>query len=193
MIRPGRRALVRHLSRLSDTLETFGERLRDAVASAVGETVAGVVRETVRAMLAEEGTIQSSQARYAPPPRHPRPLWARPDDVDEEPWFDDPDKYPPEEDDRPPSHRTDPPGSPSRLPQAIAVGIQTTLRWLRRSVGRFPVLTAVAVGLLTAAATYAGGPLAAAVVGLAGSAFNLMSLAEAVQTGADVLAAFGNT
>jgi hypothetical protein len=51
------------------------------------------------------------------------------------------------------------------------------------------VLTAVAVGLLTALATYGGGPLAAAVVGLATSAFNLLSLAEAVHTGADALAA----
>jgi hypothetical protein len=70
------------------------------------------------------------------------------------------------------------------------VGLHTTLGWLRRSVGRFPVLTAVAVGLLTALATYAGGPLAAAVVGLAGSACNLLSLAEVVQLGADTLAGF---
>jgi hypothetical protein len=62
------------------------------------------------------------------------------------------------------------------------------LCWLRRSVGRFPVLTAVAIGLLTALATYAGGPLAAALVSLAGSALNLLSLAGAVQTSADALA-----
>ena len=81
----------------------------------------------------------------------------------------------------------------SRLPRAIAAGLQTMLCWLRRSIGRFPVITAVAVGLLTALATYAGGPLAAAVVGLAGSAFNLLSLAEVVQAGADALATFGTS
>ena len=46
--------LARHLSRLSDTLETFGTRLREAVSSAVGETVSGIVRETVRALLEEK-------------------------------------------------------------------------------------------------------------------------------------------
>jgi hypothetical protein len=71
--------------------------------------------------------------------------------------------------------------------------LHTTLSWLRRSVGRFPVLTALAVGLLTALATYAGGPWAAAAVSLAGSAFNLLSLAEAVQTSAEALAGFGNS
>jgi hypothetical protein len=51
----------------------------------------------------------------------------------------------------------------------------------------------VAVGLLTAVATYTGGPLAAAAVGLAGSALQLLSLAEVVQTGADALAAGGRS
>ena len=50
--RPGRRLVARHLSRLSNTLETFGTRLREAVSTAVGETVSGIVRETVRALLA---------------------------------------------------------------------------------------------------------------------------------------------
>jgi hypothetical protein len=64
---------------------------------------------------------------------------------------------------------------------------------LRRRIGRFPILTAVAIGLLTAVATYWGGPLAAAVVGLAGSAFNLLSLAETVHTSADALAVCGTS
>ena len=83
--------------------------------------------------------------------------------------------------------------SPSRLPSAIAVGFHTTLWWLRRRVSRFPVLTAIVIGLLTALATYVGGPVAAAAMGLAGSAFNLMSLAEAVQAGTGALAAFGTS
>jgi hypothetical protein len=190
LIGPGRRALARHLARLGDTLETFGLKLREAVASAVGETMSGVVRETVHAMLTDDGTLPTS---IPPPPRRSHSLWARPDDEEDDPWFGDPDHYPAEEDEDPPSRRTQPTSNPSRLPRAVAVGINTTLRWLRRGLGRYPVLIAVAVGLLTALATYVGGPLAAAVVGLAGSAFNLMSLAEVVQTGADALAVFGNT
>ena len=78
-----------------------------------------------------------------------------------------------------------------RLPRAIATGLHTTMCWLRRSAGRYSVVTAVAVGLLTALATYAGGPLAAALVGVLGSAFNLLSLAQAVETGAEALGALG--
>jgi hypothetical protein len=193
VIGSGRRLLARHLTRLSDTLETFGARLREAVSSAVGETVSGIVRETVRAVLAEQPAFATSPERFVPSGHHPRPLWAREDDPGEEPWYDDPYGDPRDEDhdDAPPAPRADGTPAPSRLPRALAVGFHTTICWLRRSVGRFPVLTAVAVGLLTALATYAGGPLAAAAVALAGSAFNLLSLAEAVDTGADTLAAFG--
>jgi hypothetical protein len=187
--------LARHLTRLSETLETIGERLRDAVSAAVGETVAGIVRETVRAVLADRPTVLTSSERYSPSPGRRRPLWTRPDDPDEEPWFDDPYGYPPNEnyEAAPPAPRTDTTSAPSRLPRASAVGFQTALCWLRCRVGRFPVLTAVAVGLLTALATYAGGPLAAAAVGLAGSAFSLLSLAESVQISADALAAFAGS
>jgi hypothetical protein len=192
MIDPGRRLLARHLTRLSETLETFSQRLREAVSSAVGETVAGIVRETVRAVLAEQPALPPASERFLQRPRPPRPLWERPDDLDDEPWFDDPDNSPRVEDDAPPSTGTEDTGDPSRLPRALAVGFHTTLCWLRRRVSRYPVLTALAVGLLTALATYTGGPLAAAAVALAGSSFNLLSLAEAVDTGADALAAFGN-
>jgi hypothetical protein len=194
VIGSGRRLLARHLTRLSDTLDTFGTRLREAVSSAIGETVSAIVRETVRAVLAEHPTARTSRERFVPSARHERPLWSKPDEPDEGPWYDDPYDDPAEEDhdDAPTAPRADATPAPSRLPRAIAVGFHTTLCWLRRSAGRFPVLTAVAVGVLTGFATYAGGPLAAAVVGLVGSAFSLLSLAEAVHTGADALAAFGS-
>lgn len=63
MIDPGGRLLARHLNRLSETLETFRERLREVVSSAIGDTVAGVVRETVRTILAEEPTVSTSSGR----------------------------------------------------------------------------------------------------------------------------------
>lgn len=54
VIHPGGRLLTRHLNRLSEMLDNFRERLREAVSAAVGDMVAGVVRETIRAILAEE-------------------------------------------------------------------------------------------------------------------------------------------
>jgi hypothetical protein len=187
--------LARHLTRLSETLETFTERLREAVSAAVGETVAGIVRETIRTVLADQQSVSTSSETYAPSPGQRRPLWTRPDDLDEEPWFDDPYDYPRDEgyEEEPPTSRADATSAPPRLPRSIAVGFHTTLCWLRCRVGRFPVLTAISVGLLTALATYLGGPLAAAAVGLAGSAFSLLSLAEGVQTSADALASLGSS
>jgi hypothetical protein len=178
--------LARHLSRLSDTLETFGSRLREAVSSAVGETVSGIIRETVRALLEGQSNSPTSSGRLAQPAPPSRPLWREEHYPDEEPWIDDRNGNPPEGDydDPPPVQRVEDRSTSSRLPRAIATGLHTTLCWLRHSVGRYPVVTAVAVGLLTALATYAGGPLAAALVGVMGSAFNLFSLAQAVETGA---------
>jgi hypothetical protein len=191
MIRPGRRLVARHLSRLSNTLETFGVRLREAVSSAVGETVSGIVRETVRAVFAEKPTLPPMPGQVAQPAHQAPSLWASQEDGEDEPWFDDPDPYLADENAMRPSPRTAPTAGPSRWPQAIAVGLHTTICWLRRSIGRYPVLTAIAIGLLTALATYAGGPLAAAAVGLAGSVCNVLSLGEMMHTTADALAAFG--
>jgi hypothetical protein len=70
------------------------------------------------------------------------------------------------------------------------VGLHAAAWWLRRRVGRRPVLTALGAGLATALATYRGGPLADAAVGVAASALSLLSLAEAVQAGADTLAGY---
>jgi hypothetical protein len=193
MIDPGGRRLARHLNRLSDTLESFGRRLRDAVSSAVGETVSGIVRETVRALLDERPSVPASSERFTPSSQYRHQSWAGADDPDQEPWFDDPEDYPGQDNDVSSFDRQRTTGNPAHLPRAIAIGLQTTISWLRRSVGRFPVITAIAVGLLTALATYAGGPLAAALVGLAGSAFNLLSLAEVVHTGSGALATFGSS
>ena len=84
MIDPGGRLLARHLKRLGETLESFGSRLRDAVASAVGETLSGIVRETLRAVLAEQPTFPASPGRYDRPPRPARPSWAEREDWEEE-------------------------------------------------------------------------------------------------------------
>jgi hypothetical protein len=185
--------LARHLNRLSDTLQSFGTRLREAVASAVGETVAAVVQETFHALLADVPGRPTIPRDFGQHRGTSQPLWARPDDPQDEPWFDDQGHFAREEyeDDRPHTGGIPSASRVSRSAQAVAIGLHTTLCWLRRRVGRYPVLIALGVGLLTALGTFAGGPLAAAAVSLAGSAFSLMSLAETMHTGADAMSAFG--
>src|SRR4051794_40102769 len=183
--------LTNSLDRLRHTLDTLGDRLRDAVSSAVGETVAGVVRHTMHALLAGPANIPRDPPRYRHLPPNPHPLWVSPQEPDDGQPFDDLDGELTDEGDYPPAERVVPTPQPSRLPHALALGAHTAFCWLRRGIGYFPVATACTVGLLTAAATYAGGPLAAAAIGLAGSAYSLLSLAESVHAGAETLAAFG--
>jgi hypothetical protein len=185
--------LAQHLTRLSETLETLGARLRQAVSLAVEDTLSAIVRETVRAVLADQRALATATQRFVPAPPPPRSPWSQPEDLDDVPWFDDADNHLPAASAAPPAHRREPTARWSGWPHALAVGVHTTIGWLRCRVGRFPVLTAVAVGLLTALASAANGPWAAAAVGLAGLAVNLLTLAEAIHSGAEALAAFGRS
>jgi hypothetical protein len=187
---------VPHLQRLRDTLHSYGARLREAVAAAVGETVAAVVRDTVRVVFAELPAWPTAPRRFPQPPGPSPPPWVEPEDLDEEPWFDDPESYPPapaEDDPNTPLRRAAATPRASRWRRALAAGLDTALAWLRRRLGRYGVRTALAVGLLNGLATYTGGPLAATAVSLTGSALHLLSLAEAIDTGAEALAVCGRS
>jgi hypothetical protein len=180
------RWLSGHLLRLRRTLDALGRRFRDSVAVAVGQTVAGAVREAVHAMLSDfSGTLPITHAPLTPPSPS-RSLWGHGGDHQPDGWHAGPAEYDPDDLDPEAHDLPDCPAPPderkptSRWPLAVAVGCQAAAWWLRRRLARIPVLAAVAVGLLAAVATYATGPLAVAGVGLAGSALNLVGTAEAV-------------
>src|SRR5437016_6091159 len=83
------RALASHLERLRYTLDTLGQRLREAVAQAVVETVAVAVRDAAHALLTDPPPelVSPLQRFHAPHPR--RSLWEDPDNLAPE---DDPDE-----------------------------------------------------------------------------------------------------
>jgi hypothetical protein len=182
-----------HANRLRQTLDLLGRRLRETVATAVGQTVAVAVREAVHVVLTD---FSGSAARGYDPVRDPDPsrsLWGRPDDTEPDPWYEGPDPYDTDDVESDPGdvrgqHPTpDQARKPApRWPLAVVVGCQAAAWWLRRRLAKLPVLAAVAVGVLSALATYAGGPLTAAGIGLAGSALNLAGSASA-------LGAFGSS
>jgi len=119
LIKPTRTILVRHVGRLCQTLETFCERLRDAVSSALGDTVSGVVRETIRTVLGESSLRSPAAERLYSPPDS-RQSWRR-DEFEEDPWFDDPEgDWPGDEGDR---DLADDPRT-ARWPNAVTLGIQ---------------------------------------------------------------------
>jgi hypothetical protein len=81
-----------------------------------------------------------------------------------------------------------PRSQPRRWGVALAAGLKAAAWWLGRRPGKSSVLAAAAVGVATGIAALFGSPLAATVVGMAGSALALLSVAKTVRSGATVLA-----
>ncbi|HYT95215.1 MAG TPA: hypothetical protein VEL76_41240, partial [Gemmataceae bacterium] len=78
-----------HLDRLHSNLLDLDERLRDAVAQAIGQAAAGVVRQVVMSLLGP-GDNGPLLLRASPRPGNPsRPLWEtldEPEERDRPPW-----------------------------------------------------------------------------------------------------------
>jgi hypothetical protein len=165
------RVLSGHIDRLRDTL---GERLRAAIAQAIGGTVAGAVQDAVYLLLEAPDETPSR----SPHDRSLRPAWRGQEDEDW-PWHEDRDA---QDDDAPQeaidaSAAVQAQGRRGRWGAALAVGCQAAAWWLRREAGRFVGLKAVGVGLLSALTAYVAGPVVVAGLCLAHSALSLQALA----------------
>jgi hypothetical protein len=188
VIDPGRRWLIKHLSRLRRTLEGLYDRLREAIAVAVARAAEDAVREGVQALLADTPPLSPPDC---PPSNYPRSNFAptgwrdTQDEDDELRRWEENLNYETEPQERretsaeAPVEEQSP--EPTRLRRALAEGLQAASWWLRRS-DHFSVLTALAAGLVVVVASYAGGPLAGAGVALAGSALGLLSIGQGTLT-----------
>jgi hypothetical protein len=168
------RVLSGHIDRLRDTLGALGERLRAAIAQAIGGTVAGAVQDAVYLLLEipDESSSRPSHDRSL------RPAWRGTED-EGWPWHEDRDDR---DDDTPReeiygSGTAAVPAGRGRWGAALAVGCQAAAWWLRREAGRFAGLKAVGVGLLSALTAYVAGPVVVAGLCLAHSALSLQALA----------------
>ena len=191
------RSLSGHLDRLRRRVDDLRERLREAVAHALGEVVAGAVQEAAHAVLADLPARPDAPGRRPwsrdPPPLWHEPLDRHPQDEPDDPWYDaeggEDDRD--EDDDGEPLESVRRPAAgvtrPARWCVALAAGCQAAAWWLRRPNGRHPVLTALGVALAGGAVAYLGGPLAAAGAVLAGSVLRLARLADQLQVGAAAL------
>jgi hypothetical protein len=180
LIDPRGGSLAYHLDRLRWTLDGFRQRLREAVADALGQTMGGLVRDAVASLL-DEGGNEPPLPHY-PPPRSPRQsaLWDRPETVLHE---DDPDDLLLDEEDEPP-----PPPRPVPWPQALAAGLRATAWGLERRVGRLALVVALGLGAAACATILVSGPRTIASVGLVTSALSLAGLDSLARSGADLLA-----
>jgi hypothetical protein len=190
LIDPAGRSLACHVSRLKAKLDDLRERLREATARLLGETVADVVEQAVRGLLASP---YPDLPPTLPPHSYPHdaPLWGHPE-APEDPY--DPESL----------YRHDDPGEPEGVPtpapetprlsrwrQALAVGLRAAAWWLQRWTGRSSLGVALGVGVTATAVVLAGGPLTVAGAGLVASAIGLACLVVIVQSGAAMLAVPG--
>jgi hypothetical protein len=197
------RRLGRHLDRLHETLEGLGKRLREVVGEAVGRAVADAVREAVETLLDTPPESPARPSYHSPPSRQPTGLWGssassswpyereeygHAADTPRQPYDDEllsgveEDSYQMDSGEQLPRSR------PRRWGMALAAGLKAAAWWLGRRPGKSSVLAAATVGVATGIAALFGSPLAATLVGMAGSGLALLSVAKTVRSGATVLA-----
>jgi hypothetical protein len=191
------RTLAERLSRLNDSLQALGERLKTSIASLVGDAIGDAVRAAVRNLLGnrEAPTLAASfrddrDYRETYRPRDDRDQFHRTDfrDADaRDPWGDDDHRWS-EEDDV--SSRWD--GSeqrqdrPRRWHNALGAAAQSALWWLRYQPRNRPVLTTLAVALAAGITGFVAGPALAAGAGVLASVAGLLLTANTSQSAAEI-------
>lgn len=174
--------LAERLEQLNDNLQEMGDRLKEAIAAAIGTTVADAVRDTVHNLLGGEdrGLPQHRDSWEDDNYRGGRRAWDEPDD----PWRE-PDPYDPQ-----PLRRSVSPrrvGS-NRWGQALTAALQTSLWWLREQKSRRPVLATSAVALAAGVTAFFYGPALAAGVGVLASVVSLVLTTEGARSATEQLA-----
>ena len=173
---PSGRMLARRLDELCSTLENLASRLHGTIANAIGETIGSIVRDTALRALNEVMRLVPSNA-----PMPSRPTVPHDYTRDDRGYWGDEDEF-----DRDEEVQATP--ESERLPTALSAGLQAASWWLQRCPRRIPMT--FAVGLMAAGIAYMGGPLAVVVLGLAGTATQFSSLADAISAGASTLGIF---
>jgi hypothetical protein len=152
-----------HLGRLHNNLLDLDERLREAVAQAIGQAAAGVVGQVVLSLLgqADDGP---TLLRLSPrPPTRSRPLWQtldEPEERDRPPWLDEreEDAYLSDRD-RDNDNACDRPtdvARPALWRQVLAAALPALGWCLHRRVGHRAVGAALSSGLVCGLALYLG-------------------------------------
>jgi hypothetical protein len=189
--------LGRHIDRLRSTFDELRDRVRDAAVQAIGQSVAGAVRDSIRAFL-EGVAIQPHEGLSSSWSRSP-PSWQQHDglfnneldrddhryDHQQHGWYDHDDL-----DEEPPLHPTQAEPveevRPTRWRQALAVGCSAAAWHLRREASRISAVTTFGIGLASAVTAYVLGPA------LIVSALSLVTITESMRA-AGALSLFGGS
>lgn len=188
LLEPGGRFLARHLRHLCDQLQNLTVRVRESVASAAGQSVAGVVREVVRNLLDDHKPDQSHSFGYSESGEHFDQGWERYEPArNGTRYSDDLDYMERQQDQWEDEFSTAVQDSTSARPSWLhpfAVGLQAVSYCLGRRGRQFPIVVAIGCGFAAALITYTCSPLVLAGAGL----LSLMGIVQSVPT---TLAHFG--
>jgi hypothetical protein len=171
-----RRYLADRLAMLEQTIDNIGSRLREGIASAIGETVSAAAQAAVRSFLAglqpspalatEERHYGNYDPYTANEPTHYYDGWENP-------------KFEPAVD------IDEPPLSPPRLSRwrvAITAAVQVLAFWLRKPPGGRTLLMALGVAAVTGAAALFDGPIAATGAAVLGTTLSLLNMTDGTRS-----------
>jgi hypothetical protein len=184
LTKPVRRYLMERLEQLYEALSRLGQRLRESIASIVGEHAGDIIRETVQAVLEQRlpetrPRLPSYREQSYREPSYRGPYSHQQDDPRygaPQPgfWYDDePEEY-------------DPPDPPSNRPATrwwsfLATALQTLGWWIKSQPGCIYMRRVVGIGAAAGLAAVVFGPVAGVLTAIAGSALFLTHLADSVR------------
>jgi hypothetical protein len=194
LFKPITRSLAQQIDRLRDTIDDLSIRLRESVGHAVGQAVAGTVREAFRAIAIDSEV--PSNVRYGPRQSDERSslIWNDGGQSEPEDWYGEYQHAMPDDQDddlEPPIEPLSESEQASPAHSALATGLRVAA-WSLQRFGPCNVATALGAGLLATIATYTGGPLIAASAGVLSSFISLLSIEGSIRAGANNLVALAS-
>ena len=200
LIDPGGRSLAFHINRLQAKLDDLRQRLREAAARLLGDTVTQVVQEIIERLL--EATHTSPPPVYEQPDyRRDMPYWAERDPAEDDYGpqdvylHEDPEEYRPQREPEESRPQREPEAASvpcvARWRKALAFGLRAAAWWMQRRSGGSSLAVAVGFGATATAVVLAGGPLTLAGASLAASALGLAGIDSLVHAGTATLGVLG--
>jgi hypothetical protein len=185
------RTLVQRLRQLNENLLSLGQRLRESIASVIGETVAETVRDGLRRLFGRHDAAPAPSP--APPTFHRRyedrdPLWDDPEEEERDDGWR-------EQEDEPEPEPFRPPAAPqekecSRWRHALGASLRAACWWLERQKPRRPVVTTAVIAIAAGVTAFVAGPAVADGLHLVSSMFGLLATADVASSTAQHLAGF---
>ena len=150
-----------HLGRLHSNLLDLDERLREAVAQAIGQAAAGVVGQVVLSLLGQADDGPTLLRMSPRPPTRSRPLWQtldEPEERDRPPWLDEREEetFLQDRDHDDDGDRVTNDARPALWRQVLAAALPALGWCLHRRVGHRAVGAALGCGLVCGLALYLG-------------------------------------